>query len=429
LLQFHDFGDKLRIATQPIMAQDSKRKWIVLVLAGGLALLVLVLLRGRSQGPIVSAVKVTREDLSATITSNGKVEPVSPAIARAAFPAFVDKVMAIEGQAVRRGQVVLTLDAADVRSQLAQVQASLLEAKTELQNARAGGPPDEVAQLQGDLRQAKVAVENLERTEQALEGLVAKQAATQDELAQNKAALSKALANLQTLEQKEKALAQRAAEDSERADLRVQQTTAQVHSLEEKVRSASVNAPTDGTLYSLPVRAGDYVKVGDVLAEMADLRNVRVRAFVDEPDLGWLEPNQEVQVIWDAKPGRTWIGRTEQVPKQVVPLGARSVGEVLCSMSNDKVELLPNINVEVRILVRGRHDAIVVPRAAVRYDKGQHYVFLLAGDKVRRQGVSVGVASPEKYEVLTGLVPGERVALPGDTELRDGMDVRVTEAD
>lgn len=429
LLQFHDFGDKLRIATRPIMAQNSKRKWIVLILAAGLVVLVLVLLGGRSHGPIVSAVKVTREDLSATITSNGKVEPVSPAIARAAFPTFVDRLMAIEGQAVRRGQVVLTLDAADVRSQLAQAQASLLVAKTDLENARAGGPPDEVAQLQGDLRQAKVAVENLERTQQALEGLVAKQAATQDELAQNKAALAKALASLQTLEQKEKALARRAAEDSDRAGLRVMQATAQVQSLEEKVRSATVIAPTDGTLYSLPVRAGDYVKVGDVLAEMGDLRNVRVRAFVDEPDLGWLEPNQEVQVTWDAKPGRTWIGRTEQVPKQVVPLGARSVGEVLCSMNNDKLELLPNINVEVRILVRGRHDAIVVARAAVRYDKGQHYVFLLAGDKVRRQSIAVGVASPEKYEVLAGLTPGERVALPGDTELRDGMDVRATEAD
>jgi HlyD family secretion protein len=411
------------------MAQNSKRKWIVLVLAAGLVLLVLVLLGGRSQGPIVSAVKVTREDLSATITSNGKVEPVSPAIARAAFPTFVDKVMAIEGQAVRRGQVVLTLDAAEVRSQLAQAQASLLAAKTDLQNARAGGPPDEVAQLQGDLQQATVAAENLERTERALEALVAKQAATQDELAQNKAALAKSLANLQTLEEKEKALTHRAAEDSERAGLRVLQATAQVQSLEEKVRSASVIAPTDGTLYSLPVRVGDYVKAGDVLAEMGDLRNVRVRVFVDEPDLGWLEPSQEVQVTWDAKPGRTWTGRTEQVPKQVVPLGARSVGEVLCSMNNDKLELLPNINVEVRILVRGRHDAIVVPRAAVRYDKGQHYVFLLMGDKVRRQSIAVGVASPEKYEVLAGVTPGERVALPGDTELRDGMNVRATEAD
>ena len=47
------------------------------------------------------------------------------------------------------------------------------------------------------------------------------------------------------------------------------------------------------------------MKVGDTLAQMADLSHVRVRAFVDEPDLGALEPNQAVQVTWDAKPGQT----------------------------------------------------------------------------------------------------------------------------
>ena len=89
----------------------------------------------------------------------------------------------------------------------------------------------------------------------------------------------------------------------------------QVQSLEEKVRSATVIAPVNGTLYSLPVRAGDYVKVGDVLAEMADLKHVRVRAFVDEPDLGRLRPDQDVEVTWDAKPGRVWTGSTQQIPK------------------------------------------------------------------------------------------------------------------
>ncbi len=97
------------------------------------------------------------------------------------------------------------------------------------------------------------------------------------------------------------------------------------------------------------MHAGDYVKVGDILAEMADLRQVRVRAFVDEPDLGWLAPDEDVKVSWDAMPNRTWTGKVEQVPKQVVARGTRSVGEVLCSVQNDKVELLPNVNVEVHI--------------------------------------------------------------------------------
>jgi len=396
-------------------------------LAAGLVVLVVVSLANRGQVPSVPVTQVGREDLSASISSNGKVEPIAPTIARAQFPTFVQKVEVNEGQAVRKGQLILSLDAADIRAQLAQAQASLLAAQAELKNARAGGAPDEVAQIQGDLEKAKVSVANLERTEKALKELVAKQAATQDELAQNQAALAQARANLQTLQQKSAALAERATRDVEGASFREQQAREQVQALEEKVRSATIVAPSDGTLYSLPVRAGDYVKVGDTLAEMADLRHVRVRAFVDEPDLGWLEPNQVVQVTWDAKPGQTWTGRTEMVPKQVVPRGTRSVGEVLCSVDNDKLELLPNVNVEVRIQVRDRRGALVVPRAAVRYDNGKHSVFVYDGDKVRRREISVGVASATKYEVLAGLRDGDRVALPGDQDLRDGMEVRATE--
>jgi len=409
------------------MAENSKRNWIVLGLAAGLAVLVVIVLASRGQAPAVPVVTVAREDLSATISSNGKVEPITATVARAQFPTFVEKVLAIEGQAVHRGQLILTLDAADVRAQLAQARANLLIARTDLQNARTGGPPDEVTQLQGDLQKAQVTVANLERTQQALEQLVAKQAATQNELAQNQAALLEARANLETLQQKKATLAQRSTGTVESAGLRVREAQEQVQALEEKVRSATVTAAADGTLYSLPVRAGDYVKMGDTLAEMADLRHVRVRAFVDEPDLGWLEPNQVVQVNWDAKPGRTWTGHTEMVPKQVVARGTRSVGEVLCSVDNDKLELLPNVNVEVRILVRTRQAALVIDRSAVRFDSGKHFVFQFDGDKVHRREISVGVASATKYEVVAGLRDGNRIALPGDQDLRDGMDVRAAE--
>jgi HlyD family secretion protein len=334
------------------MAEKSKGKWVVLALAAGLGVLVLVVLANRGQSPLVPVVNVTRENLSSTITTNGKVEPISATVARAEFATFVEKVTAAEGQAVRRGQVILTLQAADVRAQLSQARSELLSAKSELRNAHAGGPPDEVAQLQGDLEKAKVNVANLTRAQEALTNLVSKQAATQEELAQNQAALAQARATLQSLEQKNEALKQRAAVDVERAGLRVKQARDQVEALGVKVRSATVIAATDGTLYSLPVKAGDYVKVGEILAEMADLRHVRVRAFVDEPDMGWLEANQVVEVNWDARPSLTWTGRTEQVPKQVVALGTRSVGEVLCSVDNAKLELLPNVNVQVHIKVR-----------------------------------------------------------------------------
>jgi multidrug efflux pump subunit AcrA (membrane-fusion protein) len=116
------------------------------------------------------------------------------------------------------------------------------------------------------------------------------------------------------------------------------------------------------------------------------------------------------------------------VPKQVVARGSRSVGEVLCSVDNDKVELLPNVNVEVRVLVHEQRGVLVIPRGAARYDQGQHFVLAYDGDAVHRREIKVGVAGADKYEVLSGLAQGDKVALPGDVDLRDGMKVRAAEA-
>jgi hypothetical protein len=77
-------------------------------------------------------------------------------------------------------------------------------------------------------------------------------------------------------------------------------------------------------------------------------------------------------------------------------------------------------------MVREKRGVLVVPRSAVHYDKGQHYVFVFSGDKINRRDISVGIAGTSQYEVLSGLRADERVALPGEVELRNGMDVRAT---
>lgn len=109
---------------------------------------------------------------------------------------------------------------------------------------------------------------------------------------------------------------QGATSDAEQAQLRVSQDQDQISSLEEKIRSATVISPIDGTLYSLPVRMGDYVKVGDELADMADLHKVRVRVFVDEPDMGMLAEGETVQVSWDALPEESGLAKQKRSPNR-----------------------------------------------------------------------------------------------------------------
>jgi len=404
-----------------------RRRWILWLTGAIVVVAVMLSLANREQSPNVQTAKVKRQNITASITSNGKVEPIAPFVARAQFATFVSKIAATEGQAVHKGQLILALDDATVRAQLAKARADLLTAQAQLRNAQAGGSPEDLAQIDGDIRKSQIDVATLQKQQEELKQLVAQKAATQDELDANQSKLAQAQTALDTAQQKKAALAAAASVNLQSAQLEAQRDQDLIRSYEDDVRTSTVTAPSDGTLYSLPVHSGDYVQVGETLAEMADLSHVRVRAFVDEPDLGWLAPGEKVDIAWDALPGRAWTGITETVPKQVVQRQVRSVGEVLCSVDNSKLELLPNVNVDVKIEVRQRDNVLSVPRGAVHANGAQHYVFVVEGGVAHKRNVDVGVANASEYEIISGVKEGEVVAIGGDTVLRDGMQVNPVE--
>jgi HlyD family secretion protein len=404
--------------------------WLWLA-ASLIAVVLLVQFSGRKPTTRVAVVEVRREDLSASVTSNGKVEPVTPYVLRAQFPTFVTNVIAHAGQHVKRGELLALLEDKDVRAELSRAREQLVKAQDDLRAARAGGHADEAAQLDAALRRAELERDRLQRQREALERLATSQAATKEEIAQNGAALARVQTDLQEAQRKKAEFARRTQLDSERAALLVAQASEETRSLEEKVRSARVIAPIEGTLYSLDVKKGDYLKVGDSIVEVADLRNVRVRAFIDEPDLGVLEPNQAVEITWDGMPAQRWFGRTDEIPKEVVSRGQRSVGEVLCPVQNENLELVPNLNVNVWIHVSERKNVLVVPRGAVHFEGTRRFVFIAADgllpqtSKLQKREVKLGIANPTSFEVMEGIGVGDKLALPTDVELRDGMTVSV----
>jgi HlyD family secretion protein len=404
---------------------------LYLLIAGVLAYFGIEL-SGRKPAPKISAVTPMRENLVSSISSNGKVEPISPYVMRAQLDTFVVRVVVSEGQNVKKGQLLVELDVKDAAAQLAATRSRLLKAQDDLRAARAGGRADEAAKVAGDLAKAQADRDRLQKNHDALLHLIDKQAATQNELEANDLELTKARAEVTRLTAVKQEFERGVKLEMDRAALQVEQIQNEAAALEEKVRQGRITAPAGGTLYSLPVRAGDFVKLGDLLAEMADLHKVRVRAFIDEPELGALEQNQPVKITWDALPNKTWAGRTEIIPKQVVPRNTRSVGELLCSVTNDKLELLPNINVNVRINSRERIGVLSVPRGAVEAEGGRRYVFVVRKNQLgvgkstlEKREIHVGIADASNYEVVSGLQEGELVALPGDVDLRDGMDVIV----
>jgi len=410
----------------------TRRTLLLLALAAVVAF-VLIRVSGRQPVAKISATSPVRQNIMSSISSNGKVEPIAPYVVRAQSDTFVEKVYASEGQNVEKGQLLLTLDVKDATAQLAQAKSKLLKAQEDLRAAQAGGKADEAASITSNLVKAQADCDRLEREHDSLERLIAKGAATKDELAANELSLAKTRAEVDRLTIAKKEFKRQVGLDASGSALSVQQAQSDVAALEEKVRQGRISAPIDCTLYSLPVKTGDYVKTGDLLAEMADLHKVRVRAFIDEPDLGGLEPNLPVRITWDALPDDSWQGKTEMVPKQVVPHGSRSVGELLCSVDNAKLQLLPNTNVNVKIDSKERMNVVTVPRGAVETENGKRYVFVVQSgvgkSSLEKREIQVGIADATSFEVVSGLKGNEVVALPGDVDLKNGMIVKVVNMD
>jgi HlyD family secretion protein len=381
---------------------------------------------GRERPTTVAVTHAVRQDLTSWISSNGKAEPLEPYAVQSQLTTFITNLSVRQGDLVKRGQTLMTMDARDLETELSRARGELFAAEDERKQAAAGGAPQEMAQLDSDLAKTENEIVRLRREAEALARLYARQAATRQEIEQNKSALERAEADKRLIEQKRNSILERAKVQSERASLKADEARHAVRLLEEKIASSRVTAPATGTVYSLSARSGTYVHTGDALAELADLSRIRVRAFVDEPELGLLHQGQFVEITWEGMPNRMWTGEVEQLPKTIVARGSRNVGEVLCSVDNKDSQLLPNTNVDVRIRTAVRENALTLPRSAVRAESNQHYVWVVQAGRLERRRITVGISNSTHYEILNGITETDSIALPGASELREGMPVAVS---
>jgi HlyD family secretion protein len=403
--------------------------WLLILLALG-AIVALIWLSGQKPAPSVETQTVVRADLSSAILTNGKVEPVTPYEMRALIQSHVTKIDVTEGQSVKKGQLLVELDEGQLRGDVSRAREELATNQENLRVALAGGKVTQLAQLDSEIRKTDIERTRLQKLVSDLEKLVSQQAATQQELIEARANLTRADADHDRQATSRADFVRQAKLDADASALLVTQSKETLNNLQEKLNSTRIVAPADGTLYALPMHVNDPVKEGDLIAAVADLRHVRVRAFVDEPDLGYLAPGQNVVVTWDALPGRTWPGRTSQVPRQVVAHGTRTVGELLCPVNNDDQRLIPNTNVNVRIALDTRTNVLVIPRGAVAFEGSRRSVFVVESgtpnSTLHKREVELGISDSTRYEVKSGLKEGDVIALLSNIDQpTDGMKVRV----
>lgn len=405
----------------------ARRRWILWVAVAVTAVVLLASFASRDDSvPIVTAT-VARGKIRSVISTNGKVEPISNFEAHAPIGTMVQRVLVKEGDHVKKGQLLVELDAATARSQAAQALSQIRASEADVNAIERGGTQEEVLTLQAQLVKAKADRDAARRNLDALQGLQQTGAASPAEVRAAQAQLATAEAQVKLLESKQ---SERYSQP-EISSVKAKQTEAQsAYSAAEDILSQLViRAPFSGVIYSLPVRQGTYVNPGELVLQEADLSKVLVRAYVDEPDVARLSPGEKIEVSWDAIPGRTWAGAVSNVPASVKLHGTRNVGETTCIVPNEDFKLLPNINVGVTIVTTEHDHVLTVPREALHLDDGTPYVYMVARSELERRTVQTSISNLTKAEIAGGLPEGAKVALGSvnSKPLRDHLSVRVVQ--
>jgi len=374
----------------------------------------------------VRATTVQRGPIRSLVSTNGKIEPIQNQNfeAHAPIATTVKRLLVKEGDHVGKGQLLLQLDDADIRTQAARAQAQVKAAQADQSALKTGGTQEEVLTLNTQLVKARSARDGAQRSLDALRRLQQQGAASPGEVRQAEDVLQRAQADVTLLEQKQKDRYSKP--EGARIEAQAAEAQAAYDAAEDALLKSSVRAPFDGMVYSLPVKPGAFVQAGDLLLQEADLSRVLVRAFVDEPDVGRLQSGQKVEITWDALLGRTWTGTVNTVPSSVKLRGSRNVGETTCVVDNRDMRLLPNVNVGVTIVVAEHSNVLTLQRDALRIDESKPYVFRIADSHLKRRTIEFSLQNLTRVEITSGLSEGDSVALPAeDKPLVDGAAVKI----
>jgi HlyD family secretion protein len=373
--------------------------------------------------PVRTAV-VEQSTIRSLVSTNGKIEPVNNFEAHAPVSTSVQRVLVKEGDSVKQGQLLVVLDDADARAQAARAQTLLKTAQADLSASERGGTQEEMLSLDAQLVKAATDRDSAQHNLDALKKLEQQGAASAGEVREAENALARADAQLTFLRQKQT----KRYSNSELARVKAQQAEAQAayDAAEDVLTKSNIRAPFAGIVYSLPVKQGGFVAAGELLLQLADLRKVVVRAFVDEPDVARLTLGDPIQITWDAVPGRVWWTTVTAIPSTVKLHGSRNVGETTSIVDNKDLKLLPNINVGVSVIAGEHANVLVVPREAVRMDDSKPYVLLVSGHQLKRREVETSLSNLTQVEITHGLAAKDVVAINSSNgkPIGDGTQVK-----
>ncbi len=433
-------------------------KKILLIVAGVLVLAAVIggtVYHSRANVTEVTTARVTREDLTSVVTGTGQIKPKTYVNIGATAFGRITHLYAKEGDHVKAGQVLATLESVQPSATVAAQAATISSNKTDVNSYVAAEKTAEanLTQAKADLQQKKF---DIDRYQQLYDQkLVAKQ-----DYDAKKAAYDVSAA---TVQQREAALAQSRAQTAS-AQGHVQQAVASQRANYDSLDKTISRAPFDGLVTNVPVREGETMVTGiqnaqgSTLMTVADMSVITAEVKVDETDVVNVKLNQAADIVVDALPGKIFKGHVTEVGDQALlrttgiatsqsTTGTEEAKDFKVVVTLDNVsgqindELRPGLSSTAKIKTAQANSAVVLPLAAlVSRDPGAEVVLEKnhgkqpenAGpvtpvkDSQKTQGVYVvrtdagklraffrpvqtGITGSTEIQVTSGLQPGDEV--------------------
>lgn len=408
-----------------VTSKGPKRLILILLAIAVSVTLYLVHRKTQERLPIQVAY-VQRGELIATESTNAIVEPKNAFQVVAPFATTVKATHVREGQVVPQGAVLITLDDTEARLKVATALTVLRTADANYDSVLNGGNQQERTRLAEELKRLETEQEEAAHHLSTLKHLQFQGASSQNEIGAAQQHLSQIIASRRALEQRRKA--PYAVVDIRRTRAALEEAQAAYTSTRRLLDQTVIRAAFKGTIFDLPVKAGQFVQRGDKLVEMADLAMLQVKAYFDEPELGILRIGLPVTITWEGRLGTFWHGHVIQLPANIITYMSRHVGTPIISVDDPNSGLLPNMNVLVSVTTERLEKVLKIPHEALQYsDHAGYFVFVVSGDRLRRTPVKVRISNPREVQVTEGLTEGQPVAIsmPNYGSLTDDQAVRV----
>jgi HlyD family secretion protein len=400
-----------------------KALWALAIITAVVAFVLYI--RG-TRAVVVGLAPVERRDLDLTVTatSTGTVKSDTEVKATAQRTGMISELFVVEGDVVRAGDKIAELDRAEVELNLKLAEASAARIRSQLAEARSSLKALAV-DVQTGVRSAEARLADAKARYESQKALYEKGYISKIEFTSIEKEYDVARAS------REAALAGNEKVRAKEDEVRAQE--AALREAEERVALerlnhgySSIASPVDGIVTSLPVKRGETVARGSLVAVVITTGSLYIEAFIDEADIERVKLGQPAKVTMDAYPDRAFEGRVYK--RSPVVIGGRLESrtfEVRTRLDDAGVALKPGMSADVEIVVDSLRDALVAPSQAVVEREGKKYIYVNEGGRARPRAIEVGLSDWTYTQVVSGLRAKEEIVTTPDVPgLKDGARVK-----